>query len=79
MSTRQEPVIQIHSYPTRFAANNLAVVIFNKMYIQRSIRYTGRKFWNEMLKKIKNSFYHSHNAFVYSVKQYLKGDLNLFL
>ena len=50
-----QPVVQVHNYLTRFAENSLAVVRFSKISTQRSIRYTGSKFWNEMPEKIKSS------------------------
>ena len=68
------PVVQVHNYPIRFAENSLAVVRFSKISTQRSIRYTGSKFWNKMPEKIKNSLCISYATFVLRVKEFLKGD-----
>ena len=59
-----QPVVQVHNYSTRFAENSLAVVRFSKISTQRSIRYTGSKFWNEMPEKIKSSLHISYTTFV---------------
>ena len=69
-----QPVVQVHNYSTRFAENSLAVVRFRKISTQRSIRYTGSKFWNEMPEKIKSSLCISYTTFVLHVKEFLKGD-----
>ena len=69
-----QPVVQVHNYPNQFAENSLAVVRFSKISTQRSIRYTGSKFWNEMLEEIKSSLYISYTTFVLHVKEFLKGD-----
>ena len=69
-----QPVVQVPNYPTTFAENSLAVVTLSKISTQRSIRYTGSKFWNEMPEKIKSSLCISYTTFVLRVKEFLKGD-----
>ena len=69
-----QPVVQVHNYPTRFAENSLAVARFTKISTQRSIRYTGSIFSNEMPKKIKSNHSISYTTFVLRVKKYLKDD-----
>ena len=66
-------VVQVHNYPTRFAENSL-VVRFSKISTQKSIQYTGSKFWNEMPEKIKSSLCKSYTTFVLRVKEFLMGD-----
>ena len=73
-----QPDVQIHNYSTKFAVNNLAVVKFNKISTQLSIRYTGSKFWDKMAEKIKSICYLSHNTFVHRVKKYLWGNQIFF-
>ena len=51
-----QPLVQIHNYSIRFAANNLTDVESNNIYSQRSIRYTVSKFWIEMPENSKSSF-----------------------
>jgi len=45
------------------------------------MRYTGCKFWNKMLEKIKSNHYLSYNIFVQLVKKYLLrlSELMLFV
>ena len=69
-----QPVVQVSNYPTKFAENSLAVVRFSKISTQRTIRYTGSKFCDEMPEKIKSSLCISYTTFELQVKEYLKGD-----
>ena len=69
-----QPVVHVHNYPTRFAENSLAFVRFSKLSTQRSIRYTGSRFWNDMPEKIKSSLWISYTTFVLRLKEFLKGD-----
>ena len=51
-----QPVVQIHNYPTKFAANNIAVVKFNKILPNDQYDKPEVNFEIKCLKKLKVVF-----------------------